>query len=72
MELNLTEEQIIKSVSAAYDSVALITELRAKTSLTEEETSKLSRNVEHIKIMLEKEWFHKALTTEQKTELEAI
>jgi len=72
MELNLTEEQIIKSVSAAYDSVALITELRAKTSLTEEETSKLSRNVEHIKIMLEKEWFYKALTTEQKTELEAI
>jgi hypothetical protein len=72
MELELTTEQIAKSVLAAYDSVILITELKAKTSLTEEETAALARNVEHIKIMLGKDWFSSALTAEQKTELEAI
>jgi hypothetical protein len=72
MELELTAEQIAKSVSAAYDSVALIAELKAKASLTEEETATVARNVEHIKIMLGKDWFSGALTAEQKTELEAI
>lgn len=72
MELELTAEQIAKSVLAAYDSVALIAELKAKASLTEEETATVARNVEHIKIMLGKDWFSGALTAEQKTELEAI
>lgn len=72
MELELTAEQIAKSVLAAYDSVALIAELKAKASLTEEETATVARNIEHIKIMLGKDWFSNALTAEQKTELEAI
>ena len=72
MNLELTPEQVAKSVSAAYDSVNLIAELTAKPSLTEEETDTLSRNKEHIKIMLEKDWFAAALTPEQKSELEAI
>ncbi len=68
----VTAEQATNSVLAAYDSVNLIAELRVKTELSEEETATLARNVEHIAIMLGKEWFVAALTLEQKTELEAI
>jgi hypothetical protein len=72
MELELTTEQIAKSISAAYDSVALIAELNAKETLTEEETATVTRNVEHIRIMMGKEWFVGGLTKKQITELQAI
>jgi hypothetical protein len=68
----VTAEQAAKSVLAAYDSVNLINELRAKAQLTEEEEATITRNVEHIAIMLSKEWFATALTAEQKTELESL
>ena len=66
----LTQEQIEKSISAAYDSVSLINELNSKEVLTEKEADSKDRNIEHIKIMLSKEWFANALTKDQKTELE--
>ena len=72
MELELTTEQIAKSISAAYDSVALIAELNAKETLTEEETATVTRNVEHIHIMMGKEWFVGGLTKKQITELQKI
>jgi len=72
MALELTPEQVAKSVSAAYDSVALITELKAKESLTEEEADTLKRNEEHIRIMLAKDFFVAALTKKQNTELSKI
>ena len=68
----VTAEQAAKSVLAAYDSVNLIAELKAKAKLSEEETITVKRNVDHIAIMLGKEWFAPALTPAQKTELEAI
>ena len=68
----LTQEQIEKSVSAAYDSVNLINELNSKESKTEEDTDTINRNKEHVKIMLGKDWFVEALTSEQKAELETI
>ena len=68
----VTAEQAAKSVLAAYDSVNLIAELKAKAKLSEEETITVKRNVDHIAIMLGKEWFATALTPVQKTELEAI
>jgi len=68
----VTAEQAAKSVLAAYDSVNLINELRAKAQLTEDEQDTLTRNVQHIAIMLEKEWFAETLTAAQKTELEAL
>jgi len=68
----VTDEQAAKSVLAAYDSVNLIAELKRKRTLTEEETATVTRNVDHIAIMLGKEWFATALTPAQKTELEAI
>lgn len=72
MEENYTQEEIAKSISAAYDSVNLINELKAKETLTEEETVTLTRNEEHIRIMMGKEWFVAGLTDLQITELQAI
>jgi hypothetical protein len=72
MELELTSEQVAKSVSAAYDSVTLITELKAKATLTEDDSATLTRNEEHIRIMMGKEWFVGGLTDLQVTELQAI
>lgn len=72
MELELTAEQVAKSVSAAYDSVNLLNELKAKETLTEEETDTVTRNEEHIRIMMGKDWFVAALTKAQKTELSKI
>lgn len=71
-EITYTQEEVIKSVSAAYDSVNLINELNAKESLTEEELETLDRNVEHIRIIMGKTWFVEGLTVEQITELQAI
>jgi hypothetical protein len=68
----VTAEQVAKSVLAAYDSVNLIAELKRKRTLSEEETATVKRNVDHIAIMLGKQWFVTALTAQQKTELEAI
>jgi len=72
MEITYTPEQVAKSVSAAYDSVALITELKAKETLTEDDSATLTRNEEHIRIMMGKEWFVAGLTDLQVTELQAI
>ena len=72
MELTHTPEQVAKSVSAAYDSVNLIAELKAKPSLTAQEAERLDVNEKHVRFMLGLTWFSEALTPEQKTELEAI
>jgi hypothetical protein len=70
--IELTAEQIAKSVSAAYDSVNLINELKKIKKPTDEEKATLERNVQHIQIMMGKVWFVEALTPEQITELQAI
>lgn len=72
MEITYTPEEVAKSVSAAYDSVNLINELKAKETLTEDETAALARNEEHIRIMMGFEWFVAGLTDLQVTELQAI
>lgn len=72
MAITLTTEQIAKSVSAAYDSIALIDALNAKpTPLSTEDAATLDRNVEHLKIMMAKDWFFSALTSEQKTKIQS-
>ena len=68
----LTQEQIEKSILAAYDSVNLINELNLKESKTEEDLEVIERNKDHIKIMLEKDWFFSSLTDSQKLELEEV
>lgn len=68
---NLTPEQIQQSVSAAFDSVNLINELKAKQSLTEEEQDTLNRNQQHLKIMMGKNWFKNNLSSNQQNEINA-
>jgi hypothetical protein len=43
--------------SAAMDSVNLINTLLAKPSLTEDEQSSIARNVEHLEIMVAKDFW---------------
>ena len=67
-----TQEQIAQSISAAFDSVNLVAELKAKASVTEDEQGTIDRNVEHLNIMLGKDWFAEALTTEQAEQINAV
>ena len=66
MEIEITTEQIAKNYAAALDSVNLITELRAKETLTEEDEKTIQRNLEHLEIMLAKDYW----TTEDLTPFE--
>jgi hypothetical protein len=50
-------EQIAKHYSAALDSVNLINSLVAKATLTDEEKDTVKRNVEHLKIMVAKDFW---------------
>lgn len=68
-QIEMTEEQIQTSVSAAFDSVNLINELKVQPSLTEEEQDRLDRNKQHLTIMLAKDWFSSALTEQQTTDI---
>jgi hypothetical protein len=56
-----------RQYAAAMDSVKLINALRAKASLTEEEQATIARNVEHLEIMLAKDYW----TTEDLTPFQA-
>jgi hypothetical protein len=68
----MEEEFIVnvqQSISAAFDSVNLINETITKPS-DDENKDLVKRNVEHLEIMLGKEFFSNALTTEQKSEID--
>ena len=61
-----TTKQIAQHYSAALDSANLINDLLAKIEpLTSEENDRISRNVEHLKIMVGKDFW----TTEDLTPL---
>jgi hypothetical protein len=65
-----TEEQVKRSINAAFDSVNLINSIVANAfDLTKESTVKA--NVEHLNIMLSKDWFAAGLTEEQKSQVDA-
>jgi hypothetical protein len=70
-QIETTEDQTQRSISAAFDSVNLINELKTNLSLTEEEQSRLDRNKEHLIIMLGKDWFDAGLTEQQKNDINA-
>jgi hypothetical protein len=57
MEETLTAEQIAQHYSAALDSVAVINELMALDSRDEEQTATVARNVEHLQIMVAKDFW---------------
>lgn len=72
MNPEFTREEIAWAISAAYNSVAIINEVKSKEDKTDEDEDALDRNERHIRIMMEKEWFVNALTDEQLLELKAI
>jgi hypothetical protein len=72
MELEVTQEQARVSVNAAFDSVNLINEINALAEKTQEDLDTLDRNVEHLNIMLNKDWFVAELTPEEKEQIEAV
>jgi hypothetical protein len=59
----ITPEQIAKNYAAALDSVNLVNELKAKETLTEDDKKTIQRNLEHLEIMLAKDyWTNEDLT----------
>ena len=63
MEETITAEEIAGHYTAAMDSVNLINRLVAQDSLTSEEQDTVDRNVEHLQIMVAKDYW----TTEDLT-----
>jgi hypothetical protein len=62
-KIEITTEQIAINYVSALDSVNLINELKAKETLTEEEEKTIQRNLEHLEIMLAKDyWTNEDLT----------
>tara|TARA_Y100001937_G_scaffold12837_1_gene16596 strand:- start:590 stop:817 length:228 start_codon:yes stop_codon:yes gene_type:complete len=53
----LTAEQIQAHYDAALDSVTLITDLMALDSRDDEQTATVARNVEHLQIMVAKDYW---------------
>ena len=53
----LTAEEIQAHYDAALDSVTLINELVALDSLDDEQTATVARNVEHLQIMVAKDYW---------------
>jgi hypothetical protein len=64
-KIEITIEQIAKNYASALDSVNLVNELKAKETLTEEDEKTIQRNLEHLEIMLAKDYW----TTEDLTPL---
>ena len=52
-----TAEEIAQHYSAAMDSVNLINALMAQDSRNDEETDTVARNVEHLQIMVAKDFW---------------
>lgn len=61
----MTPEEITAQVNAAFDSVELINK-------NEDSVETIQRNIEHLRIMMKKEWFVQALTTNQKNQIKTI
>lgn len=72
MEQQLTKEEVQQHIKSAYDSVDLINRLREKQSITNDEASNLQRNIDHLKIMMGKDWFVSGLKVAQKKEINTI
>lgn len=53
----LTTEQIAKNYAGSLDSVTLVTELMALSSRDAEQTATVARNVEHLELMVAKDYW---------------
>jgi len=57
MSDTITTEEIAQNYSAAGDSVTLINALVAIETLTDEQKNTVSRNVQHLEIMVAKDYW---------------
>lgn len=64
-----TTQEIARHILSSFDSVNLINEEIQKT-ITDEIKERVERNVEHLELMLSKDWFSDGLTTEQRTNID--
>jgi hypothetical protein len=66
-------EEIAQSISAAFDSVGLINDIIQGLSMTEatieDKKSTVERNMGHLKIMMEKDWFVSGSTSTQRSKI---
>lgn len=60
----MTQEDIQASVSAAFDSVNLLA--------SETDADTIDRNIQHLEIMMAKDWFVDALTEEQAATIQTV
>ena len=72
MELEMTNEEIQRSIVSTYDSIDLINQLEALETLTQEDLDTIDRNKRHLEIMMAKNWFLEALTIGQIEEINSV
>jgi hypothetical protein len=53
----ITAEEIAQNYSSALDSVTLINDLMALSSRDDEQTATVARNVEHLQLMVAKDYW---------------
>jgi len=70
MEETHTPEQVQQHISAAFDSVNLINEEITK-EVTDNRKDTVRRNVDHLEIMIGKDWFEEGCTEQQVTDINA-
>lgn len=63
--MEITQEQTEKSILAAFDSVDII-------NRNEDDVDTIERNVEHLRVMMSKDWFVDGLTEEQINQINSL
>lgn len=69
----MTQVEVQKHITNAFDSVNLIVQLNALAQpLSVDNADSKVRNVGHLKVMMAKEWFFNGLTFGQKSTIESL
>ena len=70
MEETQTPEQVQQHINAAFDSVNLINDEITK-EVTDNRKDTVKRNVQHLELMIAKDWFEAGCTAQQVTDINA-
>jgi hypothetical protein len=70
MEGTQTPEQVQQHISAAFDSVNLINDEITK-EVTDNRKDNIKRNIQHLELMIAKDWFATGCTAQQVTDINA-
>jgi hypothetical protein len=70
MEETQTPEQVQQHIRAAFDSVNLINDEITK-EVTDNRKDTVKRNVQHLELMIGKDWFEAGCTAQQVTDINA-